>query len=385
MRKGSHLLLVGCVLWLVAASASFAADRPANDDWASATVLSGFSAAWTNNNLGATREPGEPMPFGAASSKSIWYRWTAPTSGVVAISLTNPPIYFPPTATNLFSEFDPGGIHSGSGNGNESGVDDISFDTEKNFSHAFAIFTGNSVSNLTLLASGPGVLVRVAKGTSYSIAVDGLNGSSGTAAAFLHLTPPPPNDRFADAISIGGGHVQFTGYDISATMETNEPPGKNSVWWRWTSPSTGVATWTASGSLTNPVLRVLGGTNLAGLVPEATLTRPSASGVKFIARTGRSYWLQMTSPGLGAGALSSDLEMSVMQPFLEKPKAASIPGALDFKLVGTPGTRALIQQSTDLQTWTTFGSVWMSSDEWNTRVFFPTNQPTLFYRSVLLP
>lgn len=253
------------------------------------------------------------------------------------------------------------------------------------FLPAFALFTGDSVSNLTLMASGSNLLVRVVKGRSYSIAVDGLSGSSGIAEAYLRLTPPPPNDRFADAISIGGGHVQFTGYDISATTETNEPPGENSVWWRWTSPSSGVATWTASGSLTNPVLRVLEGPSLGALNPGRTLVGSSPTRVRFIARTGRSYWLQMTSPGLGAGALSSDLEMSVMQPILERPTVAPVSGALDFKLVGTPGTRALIQQSTDLQTWTTFGSVWMFSDEWNTRVYFPTNQPTLFYRSVLLP
>lgn len=52
-----------------------------NDDFASATVISGGSGATSGDNTGATQEPNEPeylTIFG--NGQSIWWRWTAPES-----------------------------------------------------------------------------------------------------------------------------------------------------------------------------------------------------------------------------------------------------------------------------------------------------------------
>ena len=59
---------------------------PVNDNFAGAQALSGLSGSVTGTNVNATGETDEPIHwnvFGTASS--VWYRWTAPASGLAAI------------------------------------------------------------------------------------------------------------------------------------------------------------------------------------------------------------------------------------------------------------------------------------------------------------
>ncbi len=55
--------------------------RPANDDFANATALSGGTGtAPAVDLLGASRQLGEPVLDGDSDGASVWYRWTAPVS-----------------------------------------------------------------------------------------------------------------------------------------------------------------------------------------------------------------------------------------------------------------------------------------------------------------
>src|SRR4051812_17759588 len=64
-----------------------------NDSFACRTTIVGNGLAITNSNIGATREAGEPLHapstnnFGASASNSVWYTWTAPSSGGVVIEV----------------------------------------------------------------------------------------------------------------------------------------------------------------------------------------------------------------------------------------------------------------------------------------------------------
>jgi hypothetical protein len=59
--------------------------QPPNDHFTNAFVLTGISASATGVGLGATREAGEPAhPY--RDEGTLWWNWTAPTSGRVAIS-----------------------------------------------------------------------------------------------------------------------------------------------------------------------------------------------------------------------------------------------------------------------------------------------------------
>jgi hypothetical protein len=62
------------------------ATPPPNDNFASATPLSGTLVTTTGYNFGATREVGEPTNPINSGGPSVWYTWTAPSSGKFKIS-----------------------------------------------------------------------------------------------------------------------------------------------------------------------------------------------------------------------------------------------------------------------------------------------------------
>src|ERR1044071_6634613 len=76
-------ILAGAILWLQLGLVAFdsGAAAPANDRFANAQVITGSSGTVTGSNIGANNENGEPDHAGGPAARSIWYRWTAPTSG----------------------------------------------------------------------------------------------------------------------------------------------------------------------------------------------------------------------------------------------------------------------------------------------------------------
>src|SRR5262249_18158095 len=113
--------------------------------------------------------------------------------------------------------------------------------------------------------------------TKYEIAVDGdiyhlpeapVPQTEGQVRLRIDATPPPPNDDFADALSMAGeleeesrGEAfyrdQTFGYNWNATEESGEPSlnaapsgpsvwsGGASVWYSWTAPISGQVTFYA--------------------------------------------------------------------------------------------------------------------------------------------
>lgn len=89
------LLTLGCLgmlIWIMVAAMwiSAANARPANDNFANAQSISGSTVSVDGTTEGATVEGGEPAPDPNSSDPSpgehtVWYRWTAPTSGSTII------------------------------------------------------------------------------------------------------------------------------------------------------------------------------------------------------------------------------------------------------------------------------------------------------------
>nr|MCU0781289.1 zinc-dependent metalloprotease [Akkermansiaceae bacterium] len=114
-----------------------------NDSFASAATLSGASGSVTGCNLGASKEPGELDHAGNPGGKSVWWLWTAPASGWVAMDTT------------------------GSG-----------------FDALLAVYTGDAVGALAEIAPRNGgtpgrILFRAVAGATYRIAVVGADGADG--------------------------------------------------------------------------------------------------------------------------------------------------------------------------------------------------------------
>ena len=119
---------------------------PGNDNFANASTISGGSGSANGTTVGATKEPGEPSHAGNGGGASVWFRWVAPTDGVVTV--------------NTFGS---------------------SFDT------ILGVYTGTNVSNLTVVTSDDdtptnvqsSVMFAAAAGTEYRLAIDGYNGAWG--------------------------------------------------------------------------------------------------------------------------------------------------------------------------------------------------------------
>jgi hypothetical protein len=82
----NKLLGVACLLWLLGGFQITAQAQPANDNFASSTLVANAAGSIAGSNVNATKEAGEPNHAGNAGGRSIWYRWTAPSNGTVTFN-----------------------------------------------------------------------------------------------------------------------------------------------------------------------------------------------------------------------------------------------------------------------------------------------------------
>lgn len=171
-----------------------------NDAFVNRTVLAGASFGVTGSNSGYSKELNEPVHAGNVGGRSAWWTWTATANGAFTINTTGTP-----------------------------------FDT------LLAVYTGNTVSALTLIASNDDAAAGVTtsaltftavSGTVYQIAVDGYGGNTGAitlAGAYGAGTLQPPV-LTGPASAAGTVGLPFS-YTITATNTptsynaTGLPPG----------------------------------------------------------------------------------------------------------------------------------------------------------------
>jgi len=229
------LLLALLVLTAALLTGTAAAAVPVNDNFATASELSGREAAASGTNKDATKEAGEPNHAGKPGGASVWYSWTAPASGKATISTC-----------------------------------------ESDFDTLVAVYTGSAVNALTEVAANDdacglrsSVSFQAAAGTTYRIAIDGLNGAIGTYELLLRLAPA--NDDFANAQVISGDGGSAAGTTLGASRQAGEPDYlEASVWYRWTAPSSGWATFELCGSGFYGALNAFTGATLEALQPTDT-------------------------------------------------------------------------------------------------------------------
>jgi hypothetical protein len=219
---------------------------PANDDFAAARVLEpGLPWYASGLNKLASEEAGEPDHAGAPGGRSVWFSWTAPNDGPVAVQ----------TCTR------------------EGPLDTV-----------LGVYTGSDVGTLPPVVSADDGQTRkgcrstdsaaeftAEAGTTYKIAVD----SKGEGGGFqLILEGSATNDDFADATTLGG-RLPTTWSLLSnrfATKQAGEPDhagdaGGSSVWFKWTAPRDGtVSVDTCEGDF-DSLLAIYTGATLASLTP----------------------------------------------------------------------------------------------------------------------
>ncbi|MGI8966390.1 MAG: hypothetical protein ACR2H1_09945, partial [Limisphaerales bacterium] len=143
---------------------------PFNDNFVNAShPLDGAQSGNVGgSNVGATKESGEPFHYSNYGGKSVWWTWRVPLSGKATVS-------------TLGSDFDT----------------------------ILAVYTGGSVSSLTLIANNDDfngasqslVTFSAVAGTEYKIAVDGFGPTQFTPVREGNIqlnisVVPPANDIF---------------------------------------------------------------------------------------------------------------------------------------------------------------------------------------------
>jgi subtilisin family serine protease len=270
--------------------------RPPNDDFAAASQLAGTNITVSGINRGATRESGEPQHASNAGGRSVWWRWTAPAKGSIAIHTRN-----------------------------------------SNFDTLLAVYTGSSLASLTAVAANDDdpsggvqsyVTLNVVAGQTYYIAVDGYRNALGEIAEgniqlqLQYLGMRPPNDDFAQRILLTGAVATATGTSVGATTETGEPnhngdlPNR-SVWWSWQAPRSGYVRITTQGSSFDTLLAVYTGSTLSALKAvqanddglSAMPPTPYWSEVYFWAVSNTTYHIAVD----GYEAASGEIQLNIAQ------------------------------------------------------------------------
>lgn len=209
--------------------------RPANDDFANAATIAANQSVVVDIT-GATREVNEPGHGFRELPNTVWYKWTAPTSGEAFVSATG-----------------------------------------FNFDFAFvAVYAGSSVNSLSEVVSlksvyqPEGFIARA--GTTYQIVVFGSPDPPFGQTGSMQLTfIGQNNDNFVHAAAITPG--QFIEINITEmTREFSEPlhagnPSEKTAWYTWTAPSTAIARITTTGSDFDTILAVYTGSSLNNLSP----------------------------------------------------------------------------------------------------------------------
>jgi subtilisin family serine protease len=160
---------------------------PPNNAFANRIVLAGSSVTTTGNNENATKETGEPLHADNAGGRSVWWTWTASSSGPVRVATTG-----------------------------------STFDT------TLGVYTGTSVSALTTIASNDddinnwpasALVFSAVAGTSYQIAVDGFNPGFGAQWGNISLSIAETNRLRLlppEKLSGGGYRIWIASADGSA-------------------------------------------------------------------------------------------------------------------------------------------------------------------------
>ena len=221
MKKYAALLLMFILGLMVSFAPQEVFAAPPNDNFSSPLplTLNNGSGAVTTNNVGASKEAGEPNHAENAGGRSVWFKFTPAATRVVRINIV-----------------------------------DINFDS------LLAVYTGNSIGGLQLVGynddfnnacgGASTVDLMMTAGVTYYIAVDGyhVNGNTGEGNFKIALLENnvPFQDNLSGAYNLGDPlTLSIAGTNYGATREANEPEhvnsvytGAKSVWYKWKTPVT---------------------------------------------------------------------------------------------------------------------------------------------------
>ncbi|HET6998890.1 MAG TPA: hypothetical protein VFI03_09890 [Solirubrobacterales bacterium] len=297
---------------------------PANDDFLAAQTI---AAELPQSTFGSTRvagrESGEPDHAGDPGGHSVWFSWTAASSGPVDIATCSP-------FSNLDSVL---AVYTG------ASVDALNHVTANDDGASPGLFPECSMNDSE-------VRLDAVAGTTYRIAIDGASGTVGRYN--LRLRGRPQNDDFGNAATLNPSLPTSVNQATNrfATKQPGEPDhanrtGGGSVWYSWTPASSGpVAIATCAQGDINPLLAVYTGVELDGLSLVAanddgsrTICHGGDSEVRLSVTAGTTYWIVVDGRDGSQGRFNLTLEAPPPNDAFANPKA--LPGDLPVSDFGS--------------------------------------------------
>ncbi len=324
---------------------------PASDNFALSRAITGKKGTVATSTVNASLEPGEPSILGDAGGHSIWFTWSAPSSGVFTFSTlgsgfdTLLAVYTGPAYGSLSlvaanDDASGGGVTSAvSFYATNAGVYRITVDGHAGASGTVnlnwtANDTGPVISSFSPGAGAAGDLIVVNGGDFTGASGFAFNGvpaafvvnsatqitatvplgattgnltvtignAVGASAGLFTVNTPPANDNFVNAVNLPGDSGTVTGTNLGATKEPGESnhagnAGGRSIWYQWTAPSSNNVTFNTFGSSFPTLLAAYTG----GANPAVNALQPVASNrgggvgftsqLAFAATVGTTYYV----------------------------------------------------------------------------------------------
>jgi len=306
---------------------------PPNDSKPNAERLTGAEVNFWANNLNATWEPGEPGEPG--QGRAVWFRWRPPGNGSVWV--LRPYV--------------------------ESQI------------RGYREVAGGELAPLVPLPEAPRHSgFPVEEGVDFVFALE--LGHETESSVWLGWKPMPPvNDDFGQPLALAGTSLRVTGSGISSTFGPGET--EPSVWYRWTAPASGRASFLDISPGTRH-LTLFQGEDSSRLF----LVAQAAGHLSCEVSGGRTYRLRVGT----ADDFSLLIELTPTNP--QPLRLAFKWGAmreLGLQLYGREGEAVEIQSSDDMSRWTR--EALLTPPPWETQatLWLPSTAPgERFFRAVPL-
>jgi hypothetical protein len=355
-----------------------------NDLFANRLVLSGDHISVTGNNLGASDEVGEFA--GGYPIASVWWTWTAMSSGPVKLAFTNSfariSVYTGASLNDLRLVETANGaliLNANAGTNYQISVWDevysagafslnldlISLPVAKAAPRSVSATIGASTSFSSVVLSGSPVTFQWKRNGTNLVDDDAITGSQSSTLTFnsvsldqagtyvlisgnqlgsitnqaaLRVFEAVSNDFFANRTVVTGTNFTLAGHNVGTTLETGEVPYTtnyplSSVWFTWTAPSSGVMNSEFNeDSTTFPVVSVFTGENLTNLTRLETFY-PGG----FQATAGTTYQIQITTRASSAGRFELNFKRILIPKIVDSPYFSGF--------IGYPAILSVLAQS----------------------------------------
>ena len=181
---------------------------PANDDFATATRLTGASGERALDLVLATTEPGEPPLWAGRPRGTVWFQWVAAEDGLARFAVderSSSPVHM-----EVFRGDAIAGLSRQAG-----GLDGASFFAEQDV--AYRIRVSYEIDGWTTHDDW-----------SYPVSIE-------PSTLYYSSGPRPANDDFGTAVELTGATGTMAGNNQGATLEPGERVGSlaATVWYRW--------------------------------------------------------------------------------------------------------------------------------------------------------